>query len=128
MDLNLPQTRPGLVRKIHFCEVAISRMLTFTQILHSGIFLILSHFYFPIYSISSFHIYKLSLGRIFTSAQFCQTWAVSSQSHLSLLLSLLSLSFFIVIFLYNPTSRKRRTCPASGVPGSPPCCQRLLSC
>ena len=56
MDLNLPQTRPGLVRKIHFCEVAISRMLTFTQILHSGIFLILSHFYFPIYSISSFHI------------------------------------------------------------------------
>ena len=86
------QTRP--YKKIHFCEVAISRMLTSTQILHSGILLILLHFYFPIYSISSFHLYKLSLGRIFTSAQFCQTWAVSSQSHLSLLLSLLSLSFF----------------------------------
>ena len=31
-----------------------------------------------------FHFYEVSLGRIFTSAQFCQTWAVSSQSHLSL--------------------------------------------
>ena len=80
-----PKSRPGLLRRFTFAKWP-SAECWHRRSFYIVAFSWLSHIFIsPLSSFHRlFHFYEVSFGRIFTSAQFCQTWAVSSQSHLSL--------------------------------------------